>query len=102
MSTRCTIGYGDYYHLYEECFDTDKVWLEIENKVSDVEYRSSPNGELIVGIDVTVWRKIVEAWLQSHWAKNPERDHQKIEIDAEYIEELIKNFENKKMENKNE
>ena len=30
MSTRCTIGYGEGYHLYEECFDQDKVWLELD------------------------------------------------------------------------
>ena len=101
MSTRCTIGYGDDYHLFEECFDTDKVWIEIGGNVSEVEYNSALGGELVVGIDVTIWRKIVEDWLRSHWANHPTRDHEKIEIDTSYLEELARNFKNKK-ENKNE
>jgi hypothetical protein len=31
MSTKCTIRYGDQFHLYQDCFDEDNVELKIEN-----------------------------------------------------------------------
>ena len=102
MSTRCTIGYGEGYHLYEECFDQDKVWLELEGKVSDIEYNSHSDGCLIVGIDVTTWRAIVEAWLKSHWGGNPERDNKPPKIDIEYFNELMESIKKKKENNNGE
>ena len=73
MSTRCTIGYGEGYHLYEECFDQDKVWLELEGKVSEIEYSSIRDGCLVVGIDVVV-RAVEE--------RHPEIDHRAAGQDA--------------------
>ena len=95
MSTRCTIGYGDKYHLFEECFDSDRVWIQLEGKSFELDHRTMEE-RLVVGIDVTVWRKIVEAWNNSHWGKHPERDHVKEEIDDEHLEWLSKVFAKKK------
>lgn len=90
MSTKCTIGYGDTHHLYEECFDPDKVWLRLDGKDFEAEVGTRQDtASVTVGIDVTVWRKIVEAWLQSHWARHPERDHEKVELDLDSFEELL-------------
>jgi hypothetical protein len=96
MSTRCTIGYGDGYHLYEECFDQDKVWLELEGKVSEVEYSSIHDGCLVVGIDVATWRALVESWLKSHWGNNVGRDHKEPKIDLEYFNEIVENAKKNK------
>ena len=30
MSTKCTIRYGKRWHLYQECFEDDVVYLELE------------------------------------------------------------------------
>lgn len=37
MSTKCTIRYGDHFHLYQDCFDENNVELRIE----DVQFESS-------------------------------------------------------------
>lgn len=102
MSTRCTIGYGEGYHLYEECFDQDKVWLELEGKVSEIEYSSIRDGCLVVGIDVTAWREIVKAWVESHWANNPDRDHKQPELNLSGFEELISKLKTNKENNNGE
>ena len=93
MSTRCTIGYdNENFHLYEECFDNDKVYLELSGDCHEVvdSFYSKDSREITVGIDVSVWRKIVESWLNSHWGKTADKDHKKPEIaDAPYINELF-------------
>lgn len=40
-------------------------------------------------MDIKLWRKIVEGWLASEWAANPERDHLKKEIDIERLNSLL-------------
>lgn len=44
MSTKCSLAYGDTFHLYQECFDEDNVYLELEG----IEYEATllaSNGE---------------------------------------------------------
>jgi hypothetical protein len=79
MSTKCTIGYGPKHHLYEECFDPDRVWLRLDNAVPDM---TLVEGQVTVGIDIKIWREIVEAWMKSHWANHPERDYQRESAEA--------------------
>jgi len=51
MSTRCTIRYGDKWHLYEECLDDTAVYLELENV--EVSLNScGTNNNIIVRLDV--------------------------------------------------
>ena len=82
MSTRATIGFSrgdtpsEFAHLFEECFDTEHVWLEIT--ASDLHttvevYDGSPM--VTVGVDIRQWRELVAAWCASEWAQHPERDH---------------------------
>lgn len=95
MSTRCTIGYdNDNFHLYEECFDSDNIYLELNDDCFEiVESLSSKNKrEIVVGINVTIWRKIVDSWLNSSWGKNPALDHKKPDIDTEYINKLLEDW----------
>jgi len=94
MSTKCTIGYDNKnFHLFEECFDKDKVYLELNDDCFEIiESFSSKNcREITIGIDVTIWRKIIESWTNSHWGKTPDLDHEEPKIDASYIKELIEN-----------
>ncbi len=76
MSTKCTIGHSESFHLYEECFDSDRVYLRLDGSdvVAQIDTRGKTT-QVTVGIDVSVWRQITEAWQKSHWAQHPERDY---------------------------
>lgn len=92
MSTKVTLSHNGDYHLYEECFEQDNVWLQIDNP-ADVELRAIPGGSSVtVAIPVATWRHLVEGWLNSHWAQHPELDNTRIEPDIEgtiaWLEEL--------------
>jgi hypothetical protein len=92
MSTRCTIGYDtENFHFYEESFDKDKVYLELNDDCFEVIdfFISKEKREIAIGIDVTIWRKIVDSWLNSYWGKNSSLDHKEQEIDTEYINKLV-------------
>jgi hypothetical protein len=41
MSTKCTVTHGENYHLYEECFDFDGLYLNIQG--ADIWYEIVPN-----------------------------------------------------------
>jgi hypothetical protein len=100
MSTRCTIGHSDDYHLYEECFDTKYVYLrldrgfEAELCVGSTDWRdnaSSARTMLTIKMDVKLWRAIAEAWSDSEWAKHPERVGSELVVNVpEWLENLTK------------
>ena len=100
MSTRCTISYdANDYHLYEECFDSDNVYLILDGgdwaaslASAGVDWRKDEPQDrpsLSIRMDVKLWRKIVEGWLASDWAAHPERDHVKKEVDIEWLNSLF-------------
>jgi hypothetical protein len=94
MSTRCTIGYDTKnFHLYEECFDKDKIYLELNDDCFEVvdSFFSKESREITVGIEITTWRKVVESWINSHWGKNPDLDYKEPKINTSYMKELIEN-----------
>ena len=70
MSTKITISYNDDYHFYEECFDTDKVYLRL--KAKDWSFDGE---EVTLPVPIDFWRKIVSDWSESSWGKDPTRDH---------------------------
>lgn len=41
MSTKSTIAFGDIFHLYEECFDFDGLYLELNG--TNLEFEIVPN-----------------------------------------------------------
>ena len=55
MSTKCSLAYGDCFHLYQECFDEDNVYLEIEG----VEFEATPE-RVMVTIPIAIWETIRE------------------------------------------
>jgi hypothetical protein len=60
MSTRSSIAYEQgKYHLYNECFDDDFVYLW----QSDVDYSAGKN-EVMVAIPIEAMDKMCEAWLK--------------------------------------
>jgi len=43
MSTKATIKYGDSFHLYNDCFDDDAIYLELNGKF-EIEFSVSEEG----------------------------------------------------------
>jgi hypothetical protein len=72
MSTKSSIACNDDYHLYQECFENDNVWLRIDNAVIMFD---SATGTATVGIPIATWRSIVDGWKESHWAKDESLDN---------------------------
>jgi hypothetical protein len=89
LSTKCTIGHGKTHHLYEECFDPDRVYLRLEGDAvnTEVDLRAS-NNRVTLGIDVGVWRQIVDAWVKSPWGQHPERDYEREPLTEDHFEAL--------------
>lgn len=89
MSTKCTIGHGPDHHLYEECWENDHVYLELNDNF-DIETKTRfGKPSAVVKIDVTLWRSIVQAWLESPWGKDESKDHKEFEIDFTALERMI-------------
>ena len=55
MSTKCTLKYGDDYHFYEECFDMEHVYLEIDG----ADFSACKDG-VMVEIPRRIWNEIVK------------------------------------------
>ena len=53
MSTKSSLAYGDNFHLYQECFDEENVYLELES----VEFEASRD-RVTVSIPVAIWEVI--------------------------------------------
>ena len=92
MSTRCSLSYDNDHHLYQECFENDNVYLNLDSgdwdasiETASVDWRDGEfsRPRLSVRMNVTLWRKIVEGWLATDWAQHPELDHQKIQFDPD-------------------
>ena len=76
MSTKSTISFNKNYHLYEDVFDKDKVYLDLNCGTGlpsiTVEYGKA---QASLAINIDVWRSIVEAWTTSHWGQNKHFDY---------------------------
>lgn len=82
MSTKVTLSHNDDYHLYEECFEQENVWLQLDNPTELSVYahheEKSAGSSVTVAIPIATWRHIVEGWLNSHWAQHPDRDNEPV------------------------
>lgn len=56
MSTRSSLRSGENFHLFEECFDRDAVWLEL----SGCEFEAAP-GQVAVRIPLAIWEHVRDA-----------------------------------------
>lgn len=88
MSTKVTITHGDTFHLYEECYENDHVWLQIEKTTIEV-WANDSNNAVTIAIPVKVWRKMVQGWLNSSWADDLDRDNRPIELHLEGLEAIL-------------
>lgn len=101
MSTRCTITHNDDYHLYQECFEQDNIYLQLDSgdwsaslETAAIDWRQGDSTKpgLHVRMNVTMWRKIVEGWLASRWGQHPEDDHMKVDFDLKEPLRWLENF----------
>ena len=53
MSTKSTIVYGKTFHFYEECFDNQHVYLELEDTHFEAHYN-----RVMVPIPIHIWESI--------------------------------------------
>lgn len=75
MSTKSTISYSpNEFHLYEDLWDADHVWLEVEGDLALTLHVSANHKSVTVGIPVQAFRKIVDDWAKSYWGQHPEND----------------------------
>lgn len=75
MSTKCSIAHGDDFHLYNECFDEDGVYLELDGSPK---FEVSP-GSVMVRIPAHVWeaiRTFPGVWLE--WADKSDAEIREI------------------------
>ena len=109
MSTRCSLAYSDDFHLYQECFENDNVYLRLdsgnwsaalETAVIDWRDGDSTRPQLHIKMDVTMWRQIVDGWLKCYWSQHPEDDHRPFEINMDIVNKLAKKKENPEDETK--
>jgi hypothetical protein len=92
MSTRSSLSYDDDHHLYQECFENDNVYLRLDGGDWDASIETASidwhggdfnKPRLTVRLNVTLWRKIVEGWLATHWSQHPELDHKQHTFDPD-------------------
>lgn len=99
MSTKCTISYNDDYHLYEEIGDRHNVYLRLDAgdwaadlATATVDWHDGDHARprLTLKINVDMWRQIVSGWSESHWGKDPSRDHKELEwnLDNDWLAKL--------------
>lgn len=68
MSTKSTIHFTENYHLYQEVFDNEHVYLDIENfdglslKINKLENKNDVSRILSLKIDEKVFKSIIEKY----------------------------------------
>lgn len=93
MSTKATIAYGDNFHLYEEVFDEDNIYLELDN----VAFEASPN-RVVVPIPVAIWEVIRRyRGIDLSWADKTDQELQ--QYVEKQVDERIQKYEDSKGDN---
>jgi hypothetical protein len=67
MASKTTITKTDKYHLYQEPYDTDRMYLEMKNvefKTVDNFYGEIHEKKLIVTIPKDVWTELIKGSLE--------------------------------------
>mgnify|MGYP006407407501 FL=1 len=55
MSSKATISHGSNFHLFEECFDGESVYLEVEN----TDFEVDPD-RVAVKIPLDAWNQMMD------------------------------------------
>jgi len=100
MSTKASISHDKEYHLYEETFDEDHIYLEIEDCLVSMYSKTSisvNNGDVTtLRIPNHLWEKIVTSWLEcAHPQDNEEIDSPERSINIEKVMETLNEKQNR-------
>jgi len=93
MEKQKTLSFGFLHHLYEERSNNSEIFLELEEIPINLSILKSGRSGLKLAIPIEEWRKIVEDWSGSEWAKDAERDNCRSQITPEQFEQFIKGFQ---------
>tara|TARA_B100000073_G_scaffold347217_1_gene360814 strand:- start:3718 stop:4005 length:288 start_codon:yes stop_codon:yes gene_type:complete len=95
MSTKNTLFYGDNYHVYQELFDDQKVYLTIDKHEGLI---SLEGQKLTISLSPEFLTKIAEMWL-----KNSNRfqaySEEELELDMDWLQEITKRGKNNDTDN---
>ncbi len=104
MSTKSTLSHSSEYHLFQECFEKDNVYLNLDGGDWSATLDTSgwvmgnSHPQLHLKIDVKLWRRIVEGWVNSQWGQNPSEDYAKIDFDLDQANAWLDNLHKKEEE----
>ena len=92
MSTKATIFNNKKFHLYEEAYDNDNIYLNLDDlsgccfEVWEEGEKTKSHVRMVIPIES--WRKLTEAWNKSPWANNKSRDASKAFLNAEHLKRI--------------
>lgn len=86
MSTKISIKYGKGYHLYEECFDGENIYLSIS-----CEFEANNKG-ITIKIPRQIWNEIITTGKLKIVSK--EKMREMLSEGIEYFSNLIKENKN--------
>lgn len=90
MSTRCSIKYGDKFHLYNECLDNENVYLEIEMD-EDAEVHGK---HVTIKIPAEIWEVLREHSQMKNYDLVDKTDEQIYKDVLVEVEERIERYKN--------
>ena len=62
MSTKATIAHGDDFHVYQEIFEKNKVYIQIDKHGG---YLKVENKAITISLSVELLDKIAKGWLEN-------------------------------------
>lgn len=76
MSTKRSISFGKDYHLYQESYEQDHVWIQLDDAIEFKVSKNELNDKVFlrVAIPIAAWRQMTKDWAESDWCKNPTQD----------------------------
>lgn len=66
MSTKATITHDDNFHFYEECFDENNVYLQLDNATNFTVESTNYGNYVTVSVSTEILNKICEAWIKKN------------------------------------
>ena len=93
MSTKATIINDKTYHLYEEAFDNENVYLDLSDLSGCCFEIWTNEGDEVkshatISIPIKAWRNIVKAWSKSSWSGDESRDGSGIFLDGAKLKRI--------------
>jgi hypothetical protein len=69
MSTKITITHGDEFHVYQEMFDGNKVYLQIDEHSGYIEINGA---RVVISLPPELLTKIAKGWIENQEKFDPD------------------------------